>query len=144
MVLKFRHGRKQGAVSLCQGDQANLSIMEVFKIFQVEAAHRLPNVPEGHKCARLHGHSFTIEVRVDGPVGENSGWVMDFADIKRAFQPLFDQLDHHYLNDIEGLENPTSENLARWVWARLKPGLPDLSEVAVQETCTAGCRYRGD
>lgn len=81
---------------------------------------------------------------MDGPVGENSGWVMDFADIKRAFQPLFDQLDHHYLNDIEGLENPTSENLARWVWARLKPGLPDLSEVAVQETCTAGCRYRGD
>jgi 6-pyruvoyltetrahydropterin/6-carboxytetrahydropterin synthase len=118
--------------------------MDVFRVFQVEAAHRLPNVPDGHKCARLHGHSFRIEVHVSGPVGAESGWVMDFADLRRAFQPLFDQLDHHYLNDIEGLENPTSENLARWIWQRLHSTLPGLSKIVVQETCTAGCIFRGE
>ncbi len=117
--------------------------MDVFKVFQVEAAHFLPNVPADHKCRRMHGHSFRIEVHVSGPVGDESGWVMDFADLKRAFQPLFDQLDHHCLNDIEGLENPTSENLARWVWQRLQPALPGLSKVIVQETCNAGCVFRG-
>ena len=79
--------------------------MEIFKEFQVEAAHRLPNLPENHKCSRLHGHSFRIAVHVSGEPGKDSGWVMDFADIKRAFRPLFERLDHHYLNDIEGLEN---------------------------------------
>ena len=117
--------------------------MDLFKAFTLEAAHRLPHVPDGHKCARLHGHSFRIEVHVEGEVDPHTGWVMDFADIKRAFQPLYDQLDHHYLNDIEGLENPTSEVLARWIWDRLKPQLPLLSEILVQETCTSGCRYRG-
>lgn len=117
--------------------------MDVFRVFQIEAAHRLPNVPEGHKCARLHGHSFRIEIHVSGSVGEESGWVMDFADLRRAFQPLFDRLDHHCLNDIEGLENPTSENLARWIWIRLRPGLPGLSRIVVQETCNAGCVYTG-
>ena len=118
--------------------------MEIFRVFQIEAAHFLPNVPEGHKCRRLHGHSFRIEVHVGGDVGAESGWVMDFADVKRAFQPLFDRLDHHCLNDIEELENPTSENLARWVWRRLQPGLPGLKRIVVQETCTAGCVYSGD
>ena len=118
--------------------------MDVFRRFQIEAAHRLPNVPEGHKCARIHGHSFRVEIHVSGPVGESSGWVMDFADLRRAFQPLFDQLDHYYLNDILGLENPTSENLARWVWQRLKLTLPGLTKVVVQETCNAGCIYTGD
>jgi 6-pyruvoyltetrahydropterin/6-carboxytetrahydropterin synthase len=118
--------------------------MDVFRIFQIEAAHRLPNVPSDHKCARLHGHSFRIEVHVSGDPGETSGWVMDFADLRNAFQPLFVQLDHNYLNDIEGLENPTSENLARWIWQRLKPGLPELSKIVVQETCNAGCVYLGD
>jgi 6-pyruvoyltetrahydropterin/6-carboxytetrahydropterin synthase len=117
--------------------------MDVFRVFQIEAAHRLPNVPAGHKCARMHGHSFRIEIHISGPVGEESGWVMDFADLRRAFQPLFDQLDHHCLNDIQGLENPTSENLARWIWVRLQPDLPVLSRVVVQETCTAGCIYTG-
>ncbi|MDX1460653.1 MAG: 6-carboxytetrahydropterin synthase QueD [Xanthomonadales bacterium] len=117
--------------------------MDVYKVFQIEAAHWLPNVPEGHKCARLHGHSFRIEVRVSGEVGEDSGWVMDFADIRRAFQPLFDQLDHHCLNEVEGLENPTSENLARWIWERLQPELPGLKSIKVQETCNSGCEYRG-
>jgi 6-pyruvoyltetrahydropterin/6-carboxytetrahydropterin synthase len=118
--------------------------MDIFRIFQVEAAHFLPNVPEGHKCARMHGHSFRIEVHVRGKPGADSGWVMDFADLRRAFQPLFEQLDHHCLNEIEGLQNPTSENLARWIWQRLSPGLPGLSRVVVQETCNAGCIYTGD
>lgn len=118
--------------------------MELFKTFQIEAAHYLPNVPAEHKCRRMHGHSFRIEVHVGGPVGAETGWVMDFADLKRAFQPLFDRLDHRCLNDIEGLENPTSENLARWIWVRLIRELPSLRKVVVQETCTSGCAYRGE
>jgi 6-pyruvoyltetrahydropterin/6-carboxytetrahydropterin synthase len=114
--------------------------MRIFKVFQIEAAHRLPNVPDGHKCARLHGHSFRVEVHVAGEPGAHSGWVMDFADVKSAFAPLFEQLDHHYLNDIEGLENPTSEMLARWIFQRLAPRLPGLDEVVVHETCTSGAR----
>lgn len=117
--------------------------MDVFRVFQIEAAHRLPHVPDGHKCARLHGHSFRIEVHVSGSVGQDSGWVMDFADLRKAFQPLFDQLDHRFLNEVEGLENPTSENLARWIWERLLPGLPGLNKIVVQETCNAGCIYTG-
>lgn len=117
--------------------------MDVFREFQIEAAHWLPNVPKGHKCARLHGHSFRIRVQVEGEVGDDSGWVIDFADLKKAFQPLFEQLDHRCLNDIEGLENPTSEKLARWVWERLKGRLAGLASVTVQETCNSGCVYRG-
>ena len=117
--------------------------MDIFKAFTVEAAHRLPNVPPGHKCARLHGHSFGIELHVSGEPGADSGWVMDFADIKAAFKPLYEQLDHHYLNDVPGLENPTSERLAIWIWDRLKPALPQLSAVVIRETCTSGCRYTG-
>jgi 6-pyruvoyltetrahydropterin/6-carboxytetrahydropterin synthase len=117
--------------------------MNIFKIFQIEAAHRLPNVPAGHKCARLHGHSFRIEVHLDGEPGADSGWVMDFAELKVAFAPVFEQLDHRYLNEVEGLENPTSERLAIWIWKALKPTLPALSEIVVHETCTSGCAYRG-
>jgi len=115
----------------------------IWKEFTIEAAHRLPNVAEGHKCARLHGHSFRIEVHVGGPVGERSGWIMDFADLTDAFAPVFDSLDHRYLNDVPGLENPTSEVLARWIWDRLAPALADLDQVVVRETCTSGCAYRG-
>ncbi|HEU5370324.1 MAG TPA: 6-carboxytetrahydropterin synthase QueD [Ktedonobacterales bacterium] len=118
--------------------------MDIFKEFTFEAAHRLPHVPEGHKCARLHGHSFRVELHVRGPVDPATGWVMDFADIKRAFQPLYDQLDHNYLNEIEGLANPTSEHLARWIWRRLRPRLPELCRVVIHETCTSGCIYQGE
>ncbi|RJO70834.1 6-carboxytetrahydropterin synthase QueD [Nocardia panacis] len=117
--------------------------MEIFREFTFEAAHRLPNTPEGHKCARLHGHSFRVEVHVRGEVDERTGWVMDFAEIKSAVAPLYERLDHHYLNEIEGLENPTSENLARWLWERLAGTLP-LSAIQVRETCTSGCVYRGE
>lgn len=118
--------------------------MEIYKEFTFEAAHRLPNVPPGHKCARLHGHSFRVRIHVTGEVDPKTGWIMDFADIKTAFAPLHDALDHRYLNEIEGLQNPTSESLARWIWQRLRGGLPQLSMVAVSETCTSGCIYRGE
>lgn len=118
--------------------------VEIFKVFTIEAAHRLPHVPPEHKCRRLHGHSFRIEVRVRGPVGADSGWVQDFAEVAEAFAPLHERLDHRYLNEVPGLENPTSENLARWVWRELAPRLPGLAEVLVHETCTSGCRYRGE
>lgn len=117
--------------------------MDISKTFRIEAAHRLPNVPAGHKCARLHGHSFRIEVQVSGPLDPHLGWVMDFADLKAAFAPLFEQLDHNCLNDIPGLENPTSENLARWIWTHLAPRLPLLSRIGVHETCTSACSYAG-
>ena len=117
--------------------------MELRKTFQIEAAHRLPNVPTGHKCARLHGHSWSIEVAIEGPVGNDTGWVMDYADLKAAFQPIHDQIDHNYLNEIPGLENPTSERLAVWLWNELKPRLPLLSELVIAETCTSRCVYRG-
>ncbi len=118
--------------------------MEIFKDFTFEAAHRLPNAPDGHKCARLHGHSFQLTVHVEGEVDPHTGWVVDFADISEAARPIVDQLDHTYLNEIDGLENPTSERLARWVWDRLEPSLPPLSAVTIRETCTAGCTYRGE
>ncbi|MEQ9465124.1 MAG: 6-carboxytetrahydropterin synthase QueD [Haliea sp.] len=117
--------------------------MEIFKEFHFEAAHRLPNVPAGHKCARLHGHSFQVRLVVAGPAVEPSGWVMDFGDIKAAFKPVLERLDHYYLNDIPGLENPTSENIARWIWRELQPSLPQLAQVEIRETCTSGCIYRG-
>jgi 6-pyruvoyltetrahydropterin/6-carboxytetrahydropterin synthase len=117
--------------------------MEIFKLFTFEAAHRLPNVPPGHKCARIHGHSFHAEVHVKGALDPRLGWVLDFADIKEAFQPLHDQLDHNFLNEIEGLSNPTSEVLAQWIWHHLKPKLPLLSKIVVRETCTSGCVYHG-
>lgn len=118
--------------------------MKIFKSFTIEAAHRLPNVPQGHKCERLHGHSYRIEIHVKGIVGSDTGWIMDFADIQRSFQPIFEKLDHHYLNEVEGLSNPTSENLARWIWLRLYPSLSSLSKVVVHETCTSGCIYQGE
>ncbi|HEU5174332.1 MAG TPA: 6-carboxytetrahydropterin synthase QueD [Gemmatimonadaceae bacterium] len=118
--------------------------MEIFKEFTFEAAHRLPNLPADHKCTRLHGHSFRVAVYVTGPVAEREGWVMDFGDLKQAFKPIYDTLDHNYLNDIPGLENPTSENLARWIWRELAPRLPMLSKLVIRETCTSGCVYRGE
>ena len=116
--------------------------MEIFREFTFEAAHRLPGAPEGHKCRRLHGHSYRVEVHVGGSVDASAGWVMDFADIAAAFAPLREQLDHHYLNEVPGLSNPTSEVLAAWIWDRLAPALP-LVAVVVRETCTSGCVYRG-
>lgn len=117
--------------------------MEIFKTFKIEAAHRLPHLPEGHKCRRLHGHSFQIDLHVRGAVDEHLGWVQDFAEISAAFRPVFEDLDHRYLNDIDGLSNPTSERLAQYVWNRLIAQVPGLYRVVIHETCTAGCIYEG-
>ena len=117
--------------------------VRLFRELRFEAAHRLPKVPAGHKCARLHGHSFKIELAVYGPVNPDTGWLIDFGELDRLWQPLHDQLDHNYLNEIEGLENPTSENLARWLWQRMKPVVPELERVIVHETCDARCEYEG-
>lgn len=116
--------------------------MELFREFTFESAHLLPLLPEGHKCRRLHGHSYRVEVHVEGTVDPATGMVIDFADIRAAFQPLRRQLDHHYLNEVEGLANPTSENLAAWIWERLADALP-LKRIVVRETCTSGVNYTG-
>ena len=117
--------------------------MDLSKQLIFEAAHRLPKLPPTHACAGLHGHSYRVEVTVRGPVDARLGWVMDFADIKAAARPIVDALDHRCLNEVEGLSNPTSENLARWIWQRLAPRLPLLFAVAVGATCTPRCTYRG-
>ena len=117
--------------------------MELRKTFQFEAAHLLPHLPKSHKCRRLHGHSFQVEIVISGECDPKLGWVMDYADITSAFRPWLEKLDHYYLNEVTGLENPTSENIAIWIWKRLKPKLRGLTEVGVAETCTAKCVYRG-
>ena len=117
--------------------------MEIYKDITFEAAHLLPNLPAGHKCSRLHGHSFLVRITLNGPTDKETGWVEDFADIKKAFQPIYDELDHNYLNDISGLENPTSENLAKWIWDKLENDLDCLTAIEVKETCSSGCIYRG-
>jgi 6-pyruvoyltetrahydropterin/6-carboxytetrahydropterin synthase len=111
--------------------------------FNFEAAHRLPNVPSDHKCSRLHGHSYTARVYVTGPIDERAGWIIDFANIKDACKPVIARLDHYYLTEIPGLENPTSENIAIWIWDRLALTLSGLTKVVVRETCTSGCVYEG-
>jgi len=117
--------------------------VEIFREFSFEAAHQLPHVPQSHKCARVHGHSYRVVVHVEGEVGRDTGWVMDFGDLKAVFEPIHAELDHHNLNEIPGLENPTSEILARWIWDRLAADLPMLSAITVRETSTSGCTYRG-
>jgi 6-pyruvoyltetrahydropterin/6-carboxytetrahydropterin synthase len=118
--------------------------MDIYKEFTFEAAHLLPKVPAGHKCGRLHGHSFRVQVHVQGPLDPVLGWVMDFADLKKVVKPVIARLDHYFLNDIPGLDNPTSEVIARWLWRELRPALPELSKIVVMETCTSGCVYTGD
>jgi len=117
--------------------------MEIFVSFTFDAAHRLPKVPEGHKCSRLHGHTFRVEVHVSGPVDESLGWVIDFGDLKKICKPVIEQLDHHYLNEIPGLENPTCEVIAKWLWQRLMPYLPNLAKIIVQEGPNSGAVYEG-
>jgi len=118
--------------------------MQIYNRYHLEAARRLPNLPDSHPCARLHGHSFKIEVHVSGPLDPELGWVCDFAELDAAWAPIKAALDHRCLNEVPGLENPTSERLAHWIWARLQPALPGLSQIVVQETEQSGCIYRGE
>ena len=124
------------------GAVANEEI-ELVKDFRFEAAHFLPNVPEGHKCRRMHGHSFRGEVAVRGRVDPLTGWLMDFADLRNVVEPVVKRLDHYLLNDIEGLDNPTSERLAIWIWGEIAASLPMLHRVTIEETCTSRCHYFG-
>jgi 6-pyruvoyltetrahydropterin/6-carboxytetrahydropterin synthase len=117
---------------------------ELTRSFGFEAAHWLPAAPEGHKCRRLHGHSFSVEIQLEGELHPDQGWVLDFADIDQAFAPLHERLDHRCLNEVDGLANPTSENVARWIWDRLESRLPGLLAVCVRETCNSAATYRGN
>jgi 6-pyruvoyltetrahydropterin/6-carboxytetrahydropterin synthase len=114
------------------------------KSFSFEAAHDLPSFPPNHKCRRLHGHSFHFDVVVEGEVDATKGYLIDYGDISAAVEPIVRQLDHYYLNEIDGLSNPTSEMLAKWIFERMKKSLPDLTAIIVRETCTSSCEYRGE
>jgi 6-pyruvoyltetrahydropterin/6-carboxytetrahydropterin synthase len=118
--------------------------MDIFRIYHLQCARRLPALPATHPCSRLHGHSFRVEVHVSGPLDAALGWVADFADIDAAWQPVHAALDHRCLNDVAGLPNPTSEHLAIWLWDTLKPALPGLSRIVVMESHDSGCVYRGE
>ena len=119
--------------------------VELTKDFRFESAPRLPFVPADHKCYRMHGHSYVIEVGVAGEVDPQMGWLVDFGEIAARVEPVLKfELDHRVLNDVPGLENPTSEILARWLWDRLRPLVPHLVAITVHETCAARCTYRGE
>lgn len=117
--------------------------MRIAQAFRFEAAHRLPHVAESHRCFALHGHSYRVVLEVDGPVDPKTGFVIDFFELEAVFQPLLKLLDHHYLNDIDGLDNPTVENIALWIWARTKPALPQLAKVVIHETPDCWAEYDG-
>ncbi len=142
MILEIKKASSMN--TLLRKDSELPEIIELVKTFRFDAAHYLPNVPEGHKCRRIHGHSFQFSIHLRGPVDPHTGWLIDFGDLKKIVQPILDNyLDHYFLNEVEGLENPTSENIAIWLWNKLKPELPYLFKITVFETCTSSCVYEG-
>lgn len=117
--------------------------MQIFKEFTFDSAHFLPNVPVDHKCKNMHGHTYRLKVYIEGELDKNLGWVIDFTDLKKHINPIINQLDHHTLNDISGLENPTCELIAVWLWDRIKPNIPMLCKIELNETPTSGAIYEG-
>lgn len=117
-------------------------VSRITKSFRFDAAHQLPHVPEGHKCGRMHGHTYTVILGLEGELDPVLGWVMDYGEVSRIFTPVYEAFDHHCLNDIPGLENPTAEVMAAWIYARIKPELPLLADVTVCETPTTAAVYR--
>jgi len=117
--------------------------MIIFKEFTFDSAHSLPNVPEGHKCKAIHGHTYRLKVIIEGDLDPHLGWVMDFSDLKNVVKPVIDQIDHKYMNELKGLENPTCEAIAIWLWNKIKPSLPLLKEIELHETPTSGTVYSG-
>ena len=120
-----------------------LNEMQIFKDFTFDSAHSLPNVPDDHKCKAIHGHTYRLKVSLEGDLDPDLGWVMDFTDLKNIVKPVIDQIDHKYMNDLEGLENPTCEAIAIWLWNRIKPNLPLLIRIELNETPTSGTVYCG-
>jgi 6-pyruvoyltetrahydropterin/6-carboxytetrahydropterin synthase len=118
--------------------------MIIYKHFTFDAAHELPNVPDGHKCKNLHGHTYHLTVFLEGELDEKMGWIMDFNELKEVMKPVLKKVDHNYLNDLPGLENPTSEVIVRWIWKQIKPSLPLLTRLELRETPTSGVIYEGD
>lgn len=118
--------------------------MIIFKKFTFDSAHSLPNVPDGHKCKEVHGHTYRLTVFLEGDLDPDLGWVMDFAELKKVVKPVVDEIDHKYMNEIEGLENPTCEIIAKWIWDRIKPGIPQLMKIQLDETPTSGAVYSGE
>ena len=112
--------------------------------FEFDAVHRLPHVPSDHASSKMHEHHFEVELVVVGEVDPNRGWVMDYGEIDKIFNPIRDQLADRCLNEVEGLENPSSEILAQWVFRRVKPLIPQLDEVRIAETKADSTRYRED
>ena len=117
--------------------------MLLYKIFSFDSAHFLPNVPEGHKCRELHGHTYQLTIFIEGEVSEKEGWIIDFNVLKSAVAPVIELVDHTLLNNVDGLQNPTIELFAKWLWARIKPNLPSLSKLELKETPTSGVIYEG-
>ena len=133
-----------GLAALAWGWFAGEMRARLTKEFRFEAAHTLPSLPEDHKCRQMHGHSFKVEISIEGVVDETIGWVYDHKKISEAMRPLLDRMDHSYLNDIEGLESPTIERMAGWFWKKLEPDLPGLAEIVIFETPTARCSFKGE
>ncbi|MBN8703608.1 MAG: 6-carboxytetrahydropterin synthase QueD [Bacteroidetes bacterium] len=117
--------------------------MVIFKKFVFDSAHFLPNVPDGHKCKRVHGHTYKLTIFIEGDLQEKLDWVMDFGDLKSVVNPVVDRLDHNFLNDISGLDNPTCERIAQWIWEQIKSQLPGLVKIELYETPTSGVIYTG-
>lgn len=117
--------------------------MQIFKQFTFDSAHFLPFVPDGHKCKEIHGHTYRLIVYVDGELEQQLGWVMDFADMKIVIDPIVKSIDHKLLNNIAGLENPTCEIIAVWLWNKIKPEVPLLARIELHETPSSGAIYEG-
>lgn len=117
--------------------------MILYKQFTFDAAHYLPNVPDGHKCKQMHGHTYHLTIFIEGEVLKGQGWVLDFGDIKKLLRPVLGIIDHALLNSIPGLENPTAELFSIWLWDRIKPLLPELKKIELKETPTSGVIYEG-
>lgn len=117
--------------------------MVIYKQFTFDSAHFLPGVPEGHKCRNLHGHTYSFTVFIEGNLEEEQGWVIDYAELKKNIQPVIDLVDHQLLNNIPGLENPTSELISIWLWDKIKSIIPGLSKIELKETPTSGVIYEG-
>ena len=114
---------------------------ELRQLFRIESARRLTGLPSDHPCSRLHGHSFQIELTLIGDRQEDTGWVIDYHLISSSVGPVLRQLDHRVLNEVPGLENPTTENLCFWLYEKIKTEIPELVQITVRETPETACSY---